>query len=416
MVSQPGPTPEDQRFLKSRLSRRRLLSSLMAAGLVGPILAACGSSNKRSNANSGSSLQPQQAPSAAPNTGGQGTAAAAGSSAAPTTIGKLVVHTEPYPKYTGTPVDSDLLTIVRAEDLTSDFNPTTLNSYSPYTFVYDPLIWIDEYSDDPKPWLAKSWEISSDGKSYTFHLRNDVKWHDGTPLTADDVAFSMIAYRDDPDSGVARFFPLMKKDPVVVDPNTIRFDLDSPSGDWILNASNQFIMQKKQFIDYWNAGKGASGAKTLTKYPYTQNMLIGTGAWKQVKYEPGSSPANIQYERNDAYWVEKPHFKRFVFQDVEKPEERITTWLSGGTDLLWPVTATDVDQVKNQDGLLYDAYAVAFMNAWINFKNPKADHPDFLKDKTVRQALSTGIDRKGYAQAIFKGFVNETAIGSVAFQ
>jgi peptide/nickel transport system substrate-binding protein len=83
--------------------------------------------------------------------------------------------------------------------------------------------------------------------------------------------------------------------------------------------------------------------------------------------------------------------------------------------MLWPLTATDVDQVKNQDGLLYSAYAVAFMCSWINFKNPKSAHPDFFKDKKVRQALSVGIDRKGYAQSIFQGFVDETKIGSVAF-
>lgn len=144
-------------------------------------------------------------------------------------------------------------------------------------------------------------------------------------------------------------------------------------------------------------------------------MLIGTGAWKQTKYAPGDSPPNVQYARNDNYWVGKPHFQKFIFQEVDKTEAQITAWLNGSTDLLWPVTATDVDQVKNQDAWLYDAYAVAFMNAWINFKSTKQDHPDFIQNKQVRQALSVGIDRKGYAQAIFKGFVDETAIGSIAF-
>jgi peptide/nickel transport system substrate-binding protein len=71
--------------------------------------------------------------------------------------------------------------------------------------------------------------------------------------------------------------------------------------------------------------------------------------------------------------------------------------------------------VKDQDGFVYSAYAVAFMNAWINFQNPKSATPDFLKDKAVRQALSVGVDRKGYAQSIFKGFVDESKIGSIAF-
>ncbi|HZQ38570.1 MAG TPA: peptide ABC transporter substrate-binding protein [Dehalococcoidia bacterium] len=422
MTAQHETESADQRIAQLQISRRRLLSGLVAAGLVGPVLAACGGSNNNKGSSAGgannkgaSTLATPQAPSAAPNTGGAASpaAAVAGGSpaagvAAPSTIGKLTVRTEPYPSYSGTPTDTAQLTIIRAEDL-SAFNPTALNSYSPYTFVYDPLVWIDEYTLDPKPWLATSWTISPDGKSYTFKLRNDVKWHDGTPFTADDVAWSFIAYRDDPDSSVARFFPLMQKDPVVVDPQTIRFDLSDTSGDWILNACNQFIMQKAQFIDFWNQ------KKSLKDYPYTDKMLIGTGAWKQTKYAPGDSPPNVQYARNDNYWVGKPHFQKFIFQEVDKAEARITAWLNGSTDLLWPVSATDVDQVKNQDAWLYDAYAVAFMNAWINFKSTKQDHPDFLQNKQVRQALSTGIDRKGYAQAIFKGFVDETKIGSIAF-
>jgi len=339
--------------------------------------------------------------------------AAAGTQTTASTIGKLQVNTEARPKYTGTPVDStDTLTIIRAEDF-SDLNPAAINPYSPFTFVYDPLLWMDEFSLDPTAWLAEKWVVSPDGKSYTYNLRKDIKWHDGTPFTAEDVAFSMIVYRDDPDSGVARFFPLMKKDPVVIDPYTIRFDLESTSGDWILNASNQFMIQKKQFIDYWNAGKGEMGAKTLKGYDYANNMLIGTGAWKQTKIDFQAAPPYIEYAPNPTYFQGKPHFAKMIFKDVEKSTAEIASWLNNETDLLWPVTANDVDQVKNQDGTLYSAYTIAFMSAWINGQNPKSTTPDFLKDKAVRQALSVGIDRKGYAQSIFRGFVDETKVGSI---
>ena len=130
-------------LMQARLSRRRILSALMAAGLVGPVLAACGGDDKKTET---SIPQPQQ-PSGAPNVGQQ---------PAQQTIGRLVVRSEPYPKYEGTPTDGDLLKIIRAEDFTLDMNPATLNTYSPYTFVYDPLVWIDEYTLDPKPWLAES--------------------------------------------------------------------------------------------------------------------------------------------------------------------------------------------------------------------------------------------------------------------
>lgn len=423
---------------RTRLARRDFLQ-IGGAVSLSALLAACGSSTTNTPTAAGPTPNINApVPTAPPNTGAQATVAAtsapatsaAGSAVAPTaaagspsaasspqagaqTIGKLQVITDARPKYTGTPTDSpDTLNIIRAEDF-SDLNPVALNAYSPFAFVYDPLLWMDEFTLDPLPWLAEKWEISADGRTYTYTMRKDVKWHDGTPLTAEDVAFSMILYRDDPESGVARFFPLMKKDPVVVDQFTVRFDLEDPSGDWILNASNQFIVQKKQFIDYWNAGKGENGAKTLKGYDYANKMLIGTGQWKQVKADFGAAPPFIQYEANENYFQGKPHFAKMIFKDVEKTTAQVAAWLNNETDLLWPVTATDVDQVKNQDGTLYSAYTIAFMSAWINAQNPKSDTPDFLKDKAVRQALSVGIDRKGYAQSIFKGFVDETKVGSI---
>src|SRR5690606_25518226 len=70
----------------------------------------------------------------------------------------------------------------------------------------DPLIWVDEVTLEPKPWLARSWKWSEDKLSLEIALRDDVTWHDGTPLTADDVRFSLLCHRDDFDSAV--FFML----------------------------------------------------------------------------------------------------------------------------------------------------------------------------------------------------------------
>ena len=434
---------ERARFLGlAQLTRRQLVA---AGGTVslGALLAACGGATNTpapaqptanlnapapssapqvsaptaaSTSAASASAAPSTAASAAPSAAVTRTAAAAATPQAAQTLGKLTLITDPRPQYSGAPIAStDTLNIIRGGDDLSDLNPTALNSYSPYTFVYDPLVWIDEYTLDPKPWLAERWEVTPDGKNYTFYLRKGITWHDGTPFTADDVAFSMITYRDDPESGVARFFPLMKKDPIVVDPNTIRFELEDKSGDWILNACNQFMIQKKQFNDYWTAGKGEAGAKTLKGFDYANLMLIGTGAWKQVKYDPGAAPPYIQYEANTTYFQGKPNFPKLVFKNVDQRSAQLTAWLNNETDLLWPVTANDLDQVKGQDGIVYSAYAVAFMNAWINFQNPKSETPDFLKDKKVRQALSVGIDRKGYGQSLFKGFVDESKIGSIAF-
>lgn len=322
-------------------------------------------------------------------------------------IGELTLRTEPYPTYEGTPTDTnDTLRIIRAEDLTS-LSPTALPAYSPFTFMYDPVLWIDEFSLEVEPWLAESWEVSADGTTYTLPLRKDVFFHDGTPLTAEDVAWSFIAYRDDPDSGVARFFVLMDEDPVAQDANTVVCKLSSTSGDFLANTCNQFVMQKAQFEEYWNANK------TLTGYDFVAGKLIGTGQWKLVNYQPDEGI--LEMERNEDYFQGAPHFAKFVFRSVDNPANRILAWKNDEIDLLWPITATDIEQVQDKEAWLYSAYAVAFMNAWINFDNPAQEIPDIFKPKKVRHALMHAIDRDGYAEAIFKGFVDQNAYGSICF-
>src|SRR5206468_13841 len=81
------------------------------------------------------------------------------------------------------------------------------------------------------------------------------------------------------------------------------------------------------------------------------------------------------------YWVEVAHFKRMVFRHNNSGPARLLAWKNGESDLLWPVTATDVDQVKDKEGYLYSAYAIAFMCAWFNFHNPNQPVQGLFDDK-----------------------------------
>lgn len=409
-------------LLDRSLHRRTLFRLGIGAGM-GALLAACGGGDDDDDDDGAptANLNPVQPtnvpqptvqsagspPSSAGSPVAETTATASqGAITEATTIGELTLNTEPYPEYEGTPVDSDLLTIARGEDLT-DLSPAALNVYGPFTYNLDPPIFIDEFSLEPKPWLATDWEVSADGKTYTLNLRDDVTFHDGDPVTAEDVAFSFIVYRDDPDSGVARFFVLMGQDPVALDATTLEVTLDSTSGDFLSNTCNQFVIQKKQFNDYWTENA------SMTGYDYVANPLIGTGAWKMKEYKPDEGV--LEYERNEQYFVEVPHFDRFIFRHIDSAANRILAWKNDEIDVLWPITATDIDQVKDSADWLYSAYAVAFMNAWINFENPAQDIPDIFASKRVRQAMMHAIDRDGYAEAIFQGFVDQNAYGSIAF-
>jgi peptide/nickel transport system substrate-binding protein len=421
-LSEDEITTRRLKLLDRSLHRRTLFRLGIGAGM-GALLAACGGDDDDDDDDGAPTanlnpVQPTNVPqptvqsagsppsSAASPVAATATTASEGTVTAATTIGDLTLNTEPYPEYEGTPVDSDLLTIARGEDLT-DLSPASLNVYGPFTYNLDPPIFIDEFSLEPKPWVATNWEASADGKTYTLHLRDDIAFHDGDPITAEDVAFSFIVYRDDPDSAVVRFFVLMGQDPVALDATTLEVTLDSTSGDFLSNTCNQFIIQKKQFNDYWTQNG------TLTGYDFVANPLIGSGAWKMKEYKPDEGV--LEYERNEQYFVEVPHFERFIFRHIDSAANRILAWKNNEIDVLWPITATDIDQVKDSQDWLYSAYAVAFMNAWINFENPAQEIPDIFASKRVRQAMMHAIDRDGYAEAIFKGFVDQNAYGSIAF-
>jgi peptide/nickel transport system substrate-binding protein len=410
----------EQRGVIERLRvRRRTLIKFGLFTVAGSLLAACGGDDDDDDAAEPTAnlqpVQPTNVPQPTVQTGGAtavATTAPAAAGETPTagaefqTIGSLTLRTEPYPEYDGEPVDSDLVTFARSEDLT-DLTPTALNVYGPFTWLYDPPIFINEFSIEPEPWIATQWEVSSDGRTYTLNLRDDITFHDGDPLTAEDIVFSFIVYRDDPDSSVARFFVLMGQDPVAKDDHTLEVTLDSTSGDFIANTCNQFILQKKQFNEYWETNQ------TITGYDFGENPIIGTGAWKMTGYQPDEGV--LEMERNTEYFHEVPHFERFIFRHIDSAPNRILAWKNNEIDLLWPITATDIDQVKDDEAWLYSSYAVAFMNAWINFENPNVDVADKLAPKKVRQALMHAVDRDGYTEAIFQGFVDQNAYGSIAF-
>jgi ABC-type transport system substrate-binding protein len=410
---------------------RRTLLKFGVGATVATLISACGGDDDDDDAEPTANLNPVQPTNVPQPTVQSGAASPTATTAAtptattaaqasPTTsgeaefqkIGELTLRTEPYPEYAGTPVDSETLTMIRAEELT-ELSPTALFAYSPFTFILDPGTFIDEFSLEVEPWLIQKWELSEDGTTYTISLRDDVVWHDDDPLTGEDVAWSFVAYRDDPDSGVARFFVLMEEDPIVIDEHTVEVKLSSTSGDFLANTCNQFIMQKKQFIGHYETNKNEEGKGTLTGYDFVANKLIGTGAWKLTGYQPDEGV--LEMERNENYWVQVPHFKKFIFRHVPDPASRILAWKNGETDLLWPITATDIDQVQDEDAWLYSAYAVAYMAGWFNFGNTKPANPGVFESKEVRQALMHAIDRDGYAEAIFHGFIDQNAYGTVAF-
>lgn len=314
-------------------------------------------------------------------------------------------------EYDSDPAPSETLSLfVQGFENNLDFNPAAYQQDAQIITAYlDPLVGIDRITMEPIPALAEQWVWEDGNQTVSYSLRGDVKWHDGRRLTAEDVAFSFTVYRDDLNSAVRNFFTSM--DSVeAADDRTVKVNLSVPDGNWILNASSLPIFSERQYGDYWFGQP--EGERTLTGFGWDNGDLpIGTGPW--IVSEINSD--NIELTANQDYWLESPHFEELVYHFSESPDERVSRWVDGEADLLWPVSLTNLPALKDTEARLFAAPGAQVTFAAFNFDNlGREQFPQLLTDTRVREALNLTVDRNKYATETFLGLIDQTAAGTVA--
>lgn len=275
----------------------------------------------------------------------------------------------------------------------------TLNPWSPNAFVESLFInrvifeGLTKPGKDlaPAPDLAESWSSAADGLSWTFKLRSGVKWSDGQPFSADDVAFTFnnVVLNKDLGAQNAASYAAVKT-VTAVDPNTVRFDL-----------SRKFAALPS-FLAY-NAGilpKHVLSADPLKTTSFNKGVPVSTGPFKVEKYTSGQSVSLI---RNDNYFGPKPYLDKVVFTVVPDPNTQIAQALSGDITMMILDNKAAIDRVKSASGLTVAARPlVQYYWLALNQTDPR------FTDVRVRQALLQAIDR----QAIIKSV--ELGYGSIA--
>ncbi len=323
-------------------------------------------------------------------------------------LGRLRVVRDQRPIYNLEPSPGGGIQVMLTAGDNLNFNPAAFRQdFQILASHLDPLVWIDEVTMEPIPWLAEAWQWQDDGRTLSIRLRDNVSWHDGEPLTADDAVFSLIVHRDDVDSAVRNLFTNMEA-VEVVGRRTLHVRLSSPDGNWLRNASSQFIMQRKQYQAHWEGRP--EGERTLSDFNWQRDAPIGTGPWRVGRR--GNS--SIAFSRNDDYWAGPPHLDHQTLSWNTDPVDRLVAWTGGTTDILWPIRPSDVDTASGTTGWLYVADAASVMFAAFNFNNPARGTPDLLGDVRLRRALSLAIDRERYARDVFRGFIRADAAGTVA--
>jgi peptide/nickel transport system substrate-binding protein len=341
----------------------------------------------------------------APDAGTPGASPVASPVGAPSPFGNLTVVRDPQPTYPDPPVAGGELRLMLTAGDNGDFNPAAFaQDYQVMVSYLDPLVRMNEVTLEPEPWLAESWSWSDDGTEITYTLRDDVRWHDDEPLTAQDVAFTFTVYRDDILSSVRNLFTSMRAVDAV-DDRTVKVTLNRPDGGWLRNASSQLVIQRRQYVDHWE--DRPEGQRSLAAYNWAERKPLGTGPW--VVGERGDR--KIELSRNDDYWAGPPHADRLTLTWNEDPDRRLRDWRRGSIDLAWPVDGAKLDTVYDVPGTLHLSDSLTVMFAAFNFDNPLRPTPTLLTDLRIREAISLAIDRERYTEEVFGGLFDPTKAG-----
>jgi peptide/nickel transport system substrate-binding protein len=236
------------------------------------------------------------------------------------------------------------------------------------------------------PSLAESWSEGKDHLSYTFTLRKNLKFHDGSPVTADDVKFSFERYK----GASATLLKEKVKEVQVVGPAQVRFVLKEPWPDFMLfygtTASGAGWVVPKHYVDK----VGEDGFK---KAP------IGAGPYKVVSFTPG---VELVLEAFDQYWRKAPSVKRLVMRSMVEETTRAAALKRGEVDIAYLLSGPVADEIKRTPGLqlkaplLTGAFWIELPDQW----DPKSP----WHDRRVRLAANHAVDRQAVNQAETLGF------------
>lgn len=319
----------------------------------------------------------------------------------------LTIIRDQDPTYDGDPVRGGTLRLyVRREGL-RDFSPTAQRQdLQALLAIHDPLVQIDRKTMEPRPGLATAWTWSADGLALGFDLRTDVTFHNGTPFSAHDVRFSILAYRDDYDSALASMFAFVS-DVVVESDSHVTVTFAEPDGAFLFNAASQPMFLADQYGAHWESRP--VGERSLSGFDWDAQPPVGTGPW--VLDEASSD--GLVLRRNDAYWDGAPHFDELRLLPEDDIDARIDGWKQGDIDVLPGLRATDLDKVWDEEGTLFATPSSTVFFAAFNFANPANATPDMMADPSLRQALSLAVDREGYAADVFFTFIDERMAGTV---
>ena len=241
--------------------------------------------------------------------------------------------------------------------------------------------------------LAESWTLSTDGTVYTFNLRLDAVWHDGVPVTAQDVAFTI---------------GLLQSDSKLI-PEDLRSFWTQSTVNPISDSSLEFALPIafSPFLDYLSFQilpshlLGNLSVEELVDHPF--NLApIGSGPYKFDSLETKDGAIlGVNLVANDFYFKGRPFIEEIRFRYYPDESSALDAYQEGAVDGVGSIALMDMSRVLNQTGLnLYSSRLPRLSLVFLNLRNANAP---ILQDADFRKALMAGVNRQGIIDDVYQG-------------
>ncbi|MGM0920542.1 MAG: nickel ABC transporter substrate-binding protein [Bacillota bacterium] len=285
--------------------------------------------------------------------------------------------------------NDNMLTIAWPRDV-GEMNPHVYNPSQLFaqSMVYEPLVSYQE-GGELKPHLAESWEVSEDGKVYTFHLRQDVEFSDGTSFNAEIVKknFDTILKNVELHSWLGFISKVDRTD--VIDENTFKLTLTEPYYPTIQELA---VVRPVRFLGEAGFPEDGDTSKGVVE-------PIGTGPWILEEHKADEYAI---YKRNENYWGELPKVEKIKVKIIPDAETRVLAFEKGELDLIYGEGVISLDAFKQLESTgNYEtsiSEPVATRQLVINSTKEQ------LSDERVRQALHYGFNKEALVEGITSGY------------
>ncbi|WP_062520158.1 ABC transporter substrate-binding protein [Demequina silvatica] len=236
-----------------------------------------------------------------------------------------------------------------------------------------------------QPGLAESWE-QTDDVTYVYELRDDAQFQDGTPVTAEDVVFSLDMARDETASpGLAYYMTGIDTIEQTGD-SEVTITLNAPDAAFAANMSTAgaaFITSKA----FWEANSGDVGT--------SDSLLLGTGPYQVTEFVPDS---HVTFERVDTWWGELPKVKEIRVDFIADESTRLLAAQSGDVDIAFNVPFSQAEQWESLSDMRVEyVNDLSYVGLYFNTGVAPFDDPK------VREAIAHAVNRDAYVETLLKG-------------